>query len=400
MQTFFFYLWIRQLWFERWKVFVGFDVLALCLSQKAVYVFKLRLDRKKKKKVHLNESFWQPETFHRPTAHPPVIPHKRHCTCILVNFSANSCLCRSLSPYLTCSSWTWLSAFLRRCSESPFPCVRVFNSICNSLYSLSRACFAFSTDTLFCRNKEQRIAVSVRFLVSTDDFIFWPQHLLPFWPVPAVHWALQMPDCVFVSCQTFAARGPWPHHREPFSGGLLPSHVWPWRHTSGDVTKRNNRTWKIIKLNIDLLNLHPPPINFLIVEQLFLLQESPVTNPVVQYTQWQIQISPIHFFIWSFSMSVLFFLAHLLRSLHRLDVVIEDHLSSCCAAVVSKVSSSSVLRASSSSPRSLRCFSALERACLSSSRSSCSSEIWASSSRIFFWAEFLAAASSSILGMR
>lgn len=43
----FFYLWILQLWFERWKVFAGLDVLALCLSQKAVYVFKLRLDRKK-----------------------------------------------------------------------------------------------------------------------------------------------------------------------------------------------------------------------------------------------------------------------------------------------------------------------------------------------------------------
>lgn len=73
------------------------------------------------------------------------------------------------------------------------------------------------------------------------------------------------------------------------------------------------------------------------------------------------------------------------------------HLSSCCAAVVSRVSSSSVFRASSSSPRSLRCFSALERACLSSSRSSWSSEICASSSLIFFWAVFFAAASSSIL---
>lgn len=73
------------------------------------------------------------------------------------------------------------------------------------------------------------------------------------------------------------------------------------------------------------------------------------------------------------------------------------HLSSCCAAVESSVSSSSVFSASSSSPRSRRCFSALVRATRSSSRSSWSSLSWASSSRIFFWARFFWAASSSIL---
>lgn len=73
-----------------------------------------------------------------------------HCTCILFIFSDISCLCRSLSPSLTCSSWSWVSAFLRRCSESPLLCVRAFNSICTSFHSLSRACLAFSTDALFC----------------------------------------------------------------------------------------------------------------------------------------------------------------------------------------------------------------------------------------------------------
>lgn len=78
----------------------------------------------------------------------------------------------------------------------------------------------------------------------------------------------------------------------------------------------------------------------------------------------------------------------------------DSYLSSCCVAVEPILSSSSVLRASSSSIWSLRTFSALFRACFSSSRSSCSSEIWASSSLIFFWAAFLAAASSSILELR
>lgn len=73
------------------------------------------------------------------------------------------------------------------------------------------------------------------------------------------------------------------------------------------------------------------------------------------------------------------------------------HLSSCCVAVESSVSSSSVFSASSSSPRSRRCFSALARAARSSSRSSWSSLSWASSSRIFFCARFFCAASSSIL---
>lgn len=77
-------------------------------------------------------------------------------TCILVILSESSSLCRSLSPNLTCSSWTWASAFLRRCSDSPLLCVKVFISICSSFHSLSRACLAFSTDTLFCRTEAHK----------------------------------------------------------------------------------------------------------------------------------------------------------------------------------------------------------------------------------------------------
>lgn len=74
-----------------------------------------------------------------------------------------------------------------------------------------------------------------------------------------------------------------------------------------------------------------------------------------------------------------------------------SYLSSCWAAVESKVSSSSVFNASSSSPRSRFCFSALFLEALSDSRSSCSSVIWDSSSLIFFRAMFFWAASSSTL---
>lgn len=64
------------------------------------------------------------------------------------------------------------------------------------------------------------------------------------------------------------------------------------------------------------------------------------------------------------------------------------HRSSCWVAVLSSVSSSSVFSASSSSPRSRFCFSALFLAARSESRSSCRSEMWPSSSRIFFRALF------------
>lgn len=74
-----------------------------------------------------------------------------------------------------------------------------------------------------------------------------------------------------------------------------------------------------------------------------------------------------------------------------------SYLSSCWAAVESRVSSSSVFNASSSSPRSRFCFSALFLEALSDSRSSCSSVIWDSSSLIFFRAMFFWAASSSTL---
>ncbi|EGV92994.1 hypothetical protein I79_009390 [Cricetulus griseus] len=73
------------------------------------------------------------------------------------------------------------------------------------------------------------------------------------------------------------------------------------------------------------------------------------------------------------------------------------YLSSCCVAVLSSVSSSSVFSASSSSPRSRFCFSALFLAARSESRSSCRSETWPSSSRIFFKALFFWEISSSSL---
>lgn len=74
-----------------------------------------------------------------------------------------------------------------------------------------------------------------------------------------------------------------------------------------------------------------------------------------------------------------------------------QYLSSCWAAVVSRVSSSSVFRASSSSLKSLLSFSALFLACFSDSRSSCSSDSCACSSRICFRALFLWLTSSSLL---
>lgn len=76
---------------------------------------------------------------------------------------------------------------------------------------------------------------------------------------------------------------------------------------------------------------------------------------------------------------------------------INEHLSSCWAAVVSSVSSSSVFRASSSSLRSLLSFSALLRHIFSDSRSSWSSAICACSSRICFKALFFCTDSSSHL---
>lgn len=74
-----------------------------------------------------------------------------------------------------------------------------------------------------------------------------------------------------------------------------------------------------------------------------------------------------------------------------------QHLSSCWAAVVSRVSSNSVLRASSSSLKSLLSFSALFLASFSESRSSCSSDTWACSSLTCFRALFFWLTSSSLL---
>ncbi|KAF3846838.1 hypothetical protein F7725_003916 [Dissostichus mawsoni] len=45
-------------------------------------------------------------------------------------------LCLSLSENLSCSSWTDPSAFFLRCSESPFPCIRVWISMASSLLQL------------------------------------------------------------------------------------------------------------------------------------------------------------------------------------------------------------------------------------------------------------------------
>ena len=75
----------------------------------------------------------------------------------------------------------------------------------------------------------------------------------------------------------------------------------------------------------------------------------------------------------------------------------QPYLSSCWAAVVSSVSSSSVFSASSSSPRSRFSFSALPRETFSDSRSSCSSPSAAWSSRTCFRAMFFWLFSSSLL---
>lgn len=77
-------------------------------------------------------------------------------TCILLTLSASSSLCLSLSACLTCSSCTCVSAFFLRCSDSPLPCMSVCSSICSSFLSDSRACFVFSTDTLFCPQRPAR----------------------------------------------------------------------------------------------------------------------------------------------------------------------------------------------------------------------------------------------------
>lgn len=73
------------------------------------------------------------------------------------------------------------------------------------------------------------------------------------------------------------------------------------------------------------------------------------------------------------------------------------YLSSCWAAVVSSVSSSSVLKASSSSPRSLLCFSALSLIPRSFSTSSFSSDTWDMASLSALWASARRAPSSSNL---
>lgn len=48
------YLCILQLRLYRSKVFAGFDVLALCFTQQAVNVVKLRLDTGEKEEVVIN----------------------------------------------------------------------------------------------------------------------------------------------------------------------------------------------------------------------------------------------------------------------------------------------------------------------------------------------------------
>lgn len=73
------------------------------------------------------------------------------------------------------------------------------------------------------------------------------------------------------------------------------------------------------------------------------------------------------------------------------------YLSSCWAAVVSRVSSSSVLKASNSSPRSRLCFSALSLIPRSFSTSSFSSDTWDMASLSALWASARRAPSSSNL---
>lgn len=71
--------------------------------------------------------------------------------------------------------------------------------------------------------------VLYRCLLSIGIFLFWWQYFLPFWPVPAAHWARRTPDCVSVSCQPSAARGAWPLLPESSSAGWPLSHAWSWR---------------------------------------------------------------------------------------------------------------------------------------------------------------------------
>lgn len=95
-------------------------------------------------------------------------------TCSLATLSASSSLWRSLSPCLTWSSWTWDSAFFLRFSESPLPCMRVCSSMASSFLSESSACFAFSTDTLFCRGGVEGYVRWKRRVVGLDRYIRQP----------------------------------------------------------------------------------------------------------------------------------------------------------------------------------------------------------------------------------
>lgn len=161
------YLNVLQLGFYSRAVFGCLNGLALHLTQHAVNILQFSLWTKNK-----NMNHWQGHTI---TQHWIVNPWpsikmdgdhsdssqkeslylflapSKIFTCTFENFSASSSLWRSLSECLSCSSWTWASAFFLRCSDSPLPCIRVCSSMDSSFLSDSRACLALSTDALFCR---------------------------------------------------------------------------------------------------------------------------------------------------------------------------------------------------------------------------------------------------------
>lgn len=160
------YLNILQLGLHSRAVFCSLDGLALEVTQHGGHALQFGLWTKRQRVNPRTETHHligvlsvrrYNRRFHEDTGLASFVDHNRESdtrreprTCTLASFSACSSLWRSLSECLSSSSWTWASAFFRRCSESPFPCISVCISMASSFLSDSRACLAFSMDTLFC----------------------------------------------------------------------------------------------------------------------------------------------------------------------------------------------------------------------------------------------------------